>query len=160
MLTKCVDKRSLIAADIMHVDFVKAEVDKALDVGTMFVDIGRNQHAVGEVFGADEFGDFGEIFGAADVLFGEWHTAVWPFGHGVLDGFFVCFGPRHVELQQFGHRAGVFADGFGAIGEFAEEHFEFFGGSTWRDYAITFTPCPGCGNRAGGGDIDGRRAIG
>ena len=109
MLTKGFNKGSLIATDIVYVNFVKAEVDKTLNVGAVFVDIGRNQHAIGEIFGAHEFGDFGEIFGTADILFGEGHTAIGPFRHGVLDGFLVCFGPRHVELQQLGHGAGIFA---------------------------------------------------
>ena len=39
MISKGFNKGSLVAPHVMHVDFVKAEVDKTLDVGAVLIDI-------------------------------------------------------------------------------------------------------------------------
>src|SRR5439155_17584965 len=61
LLAEDVNPFALIAADVVQVDAIKAEVDELLDLTTVGIDVGRDQHPAFEVFGSNNFGHLLEI---------------------------------------------------------------------------------------------------
>src|SRR5207237_4131048 len=97
---------------------------------------------------------------AADVGLRESHPAVWPLGHGVLHGLLVGGRPREVELQDLGHRTGIFAGGVGAFRESLEYGLDLSFGGAHRDDAVAELAGLLRRHRPGGRDIDRWRFLG
>ena len=103
------DPLLLVAADVVQVDPVEAEVGVALDVGAVDVGVRRDHHAALEVLRPDEGGQLGEVVGGADVRLRELHPPVGPLGDRVRQGLGVRRGPGQMDLEHLEHRVGVLA---------------------------------------------------
>src|SRR6266849_4266945 len=151
------DEVALVASYVMDMYLVKAQIEKALDVLTMLLKVGRDEHASLEILGAYQLGNLGEVFRRANVLFGGSNAAVGPLFHGLLFRFFASCSPGDVQLQQLGHAAGLFACLASTFLEALNQHLQLLTGRGGSDEAIAHTPgrlgClwPGGGNinRAG-----------
>ncbi len=56
------DPFALVATDVVDVDLGEAQVEEALDVLTVLIQVGRDEDAAFEMVWTHEFGEFGEIF--------------------------------------------------------------------------------------------------
>src|SRR6266480_881734 len=56
-----VNPLELVAADVVQIDAIEAEVDELLDLATVSVRVRGNQHAALEVLGPDQFGHLREV---------------------------------------------------------------------------------------------------
>src|SRR2546427_621890 len=83
----------LVAADVVQVDAIEAEVDEFLDLATMRVQVRRDQHAALEVFGAYQFGHSREVIWRSNVGLGELHPAIRPVSQRVAHRLFVGASP-------------------------------------------------------------------
>src|SRR2546425_817623 len=93
LLAEDVNPLELVAADVVQVDAIKAEVDKFLDLATMRVKIRRDQHAALEVFGAYQLGHLREVIWRSNVGLGELHPAIRPLSQRVAHRLFVSASP-------------------------------------------------------------------
>src|SRR5579859_2430406 len=153
------DPLGLVPADVVEVDAVNAEVEIALDVGAVGVQVARDEHPPREVTGADQPGHLLEVVRGADVLLGEPHSAVRPLGDRVAHGFLVGGRPRQVQLEDLDLRSGLAASLLGPGVESLEQPGDLLGRGTGRDDPVRQPARLLRGHRPGGGDIDGRRAL-
>src|SRR5262252_4965437 len=72
------DPLDLIAAHIVQVHAVDTEVEIALDVRAVGIEVASDEHPAREVFRTHEPGHLLEVVGGPDVLLGKLHPAVWP----------------------------------------------------------------------------------
>src|SRR5215471_16428710 len=79
------DPLALVPAHVVQVDPVDAEVQVALDVGPVGVEVGGDEHPAIKVLRPDQLGHLLEVKRRLDVLFSELHAAVRPLPDGVLE---------------------------------------------------------------------------
>ena len=107
-----------------------------LDVLDVDVEITRDQDPVLEVLRADQFGDRREVLWVLDVLLGEGHPAIGPFGHRVCEGFLVRARPRDVDLEELRHPNRVLAGLTRTVLELAPQHADLLIGRPDRDHPV------------------------
>src|SRR5450755_1001067 len=153
------DKLALVASDVVDMHLAEAKVEEALDMGAMLIQVRRHENAALEVLGAHELAEGGEIFRRANVLLWCLNAAVGPFLHRLLLRLLVAIGPGDVQLQQFGHRRGIFPGLTRALFEVLDQRLELLRRRGGRNQTIAHAPGGLVGFGTGGGDVDRRGLL-
>src|ERR1700694_4070104 len=154
-----VNPLELVAANVVQVDTIKAEVDELLNPATGGVRIGGDERAPLEALGPNELGHLREVVRRSDISLREFHPAVWPLGHRVAHRFLVGARPGEVELEDPGHRRRIFARLARALLEALEDALDLFLRRPDGDQAVAEPPGLFSGHRPGGSDVNGRRLL-
>src|SRR5918997_551761 len=144
------DELLLVAPDVVHVNFVEAQIHVVLDVLQMLVEVGACEDTVLEVLDGDLLRHRREVLGVADVGLGEWHPAVWPLAHGLLLGLLLVFGPGDVQLDHARHSRGVLVLLARPLLELLHEHLDLLVRGADGDDPVTVPACALALDRAGG----------
>src|SRR5579884_718040 len=123
MFTVGANELGLVAPNMMYMYFGEAQVEEALDVFAMFIQVWRGEHTAFEVFWPHQFSESREIFGRAYILLWSLDTAVGPFFLRQSYRFLVGRCPGDVQLQELGHGRRIFPCFLRAFREVFQQHF-------------------------------------
>src|SRR5579883_431100 len=154
MFTVGANKLGLVTPNVMYMYFGEAQIEEALDVFAMFIQVWRGEHAALEIFWPHQFGESREIFGRAYILLWSLDAAVGPFFLRQSYRFLVSRSPGDMQLQELGHGRWIFSCFLCAFREVFQQHFQLLRWSGRRNQSIDHSSSGFGGLWSRGSNID------